>query len=99
RVPRPARSLLRGLLCPPGSRLGVRGGARDFQGLRLFRGLPWGSLRATRPPFGPFAPAGAAGAADTSNFDVIDDAPSRPELLGDPGAPPELGFHLPFVGY
>ncbi|XP_072776988.1 myotonin-protein kinase [Taeniopygia guttata] len=94
-VPAAARALLRGLLCAPGARLG-RGGARDFRALPLFAGLRWRALR--RCP-APFAPSAAAGAADTSNFDVLDDCLSQPELLGDSGDPPELGLHLPFVGY
>ncbi|XP_066065127.1 LOW QUALITY PROTEIN: myotonin-protein kinase [Chamaea fasciata] len=93
-VPAAARALVRGLLCAPGARLG-RGGARDFRGLALFAGLRWGALRRSRAPFAP----SAHGAADTSNFDVLDDCLSQQELLGEPGDPPELGLHLPFVGY
>ncbi|NXP21013.1 DMPK kinase, partial [Scytalopus superciliaris] len=66
-------------------RLG-RGGARDFQGLPLFAGLRWGSLRRARPPF---APSADGGAADTSNFDVLDDCLSQP-VSGDGGTP--LGY-------
>ncbi|XP_053825561.1 myotonin-protein kinase [Vidua macroura] len=93
-VPAAARALVRGLLCAPGARLG-RGGARDFRALPLFAGLRWRALRRCPAPFAP----SAAGAADTSNFDVLDDCLSQPELLGEPGDPPELGLHLPFVGY
>ncbi|XP_063174604.1 myotonin-protein kinase [Chroicocephalus ridibundus] len=94
RVPAPARALVRGLLCAREERLG-RGGARDFRRLPLFAGLRWAALRRSAPPFAP----AAAGAADTSNFDVLDDCLSQPEPLGEPWDPPELGLHLPFVGY
>ncbi|XP_074786871.1 myotonin-protein kinase isoform X4 [Athene noctua] len=91
RVPAAARALVRGLLCAREARLG-RGGARDFRPLPLFAGLRWAALRRARAPFAP----AAAGAADTSNFDVLDDCVSQPE---EPWDPPELGLHLPFVGY
>ncbi|XP_071656912.1 myotonin-protein kinase isoform X2 [Patagioenas fasciata] len=94
RVPAAARELVRGLLCAREARLG-RGGARDFRRLPLFAGLRWARLRRSAPPFAP----AAAGAADTSNFDVLDDCLSQPEPLGEPWDPPELGLHLPFVGY
>ncbi|XP_066840700.1 myotonin-protein kinase [Anser cygnoides] len=94
RVPAEARALLGGLLCAREARLG-RGGARDFRALPLFAGLRWARLRRAAPPFAP----AAAGAADTSNFDVLDDCLSQPEPLGEPWDPPELGLHLPFVGY
>ncbi|XP_030826073.1 myotonin-protein kinase [Camarhynchus parvulus] len=61
----------------------------------LFAGTRWRALRRCPAPFAP----SAAGATDTSNFDVLDDCLSQPELLGEPGDPPELGLHLPFVGY
>ncbi|XP_064258218.1 myotonin-protein kinase [Passer domesticus] len=94
-VPAAARALVRGLLCAPGARLG-RGGARDFRALPLFAGLRWRALRRCPAPFAP----SAAGAADTSNFDVLDDCLSPPqEVPGEPGVPPELELHLPFVGY
>ncbi|XP_074713481.1 myotonin-protein kinase [Strix uralensis] len=91
RVPAAARALVRGLLCAREARLG-RGGARDFRALPLFAGLRWAALRRARAPFAP----SAGGAADTSNFDVLDDCVSQPE---EPWDPPELGLHLPFVGY
>ncbi|XP_065511322.1 myotonin-protein kinase [Caloenas nicobarica] len=94
RVPAEARELVRGLLCAREARLG-RGGARDFRRLPLFAGLRWARLRRSAPPFAP----AAAGAADTSNFDVLDDCLSQPEPLGEPWDTPELGLHLPFVGY
>ncbi|XP_064556993.1 myotonin-protein kinase [Zonotrichia leucophrys gambelii] len=93
-VPAAARALVRGLLCAPDARLG-RGGARDFRALPLFAGTRWRALRRCPAPFAP----SAAGAADTSNFDVLDDCLSQPEPLGEPAEPPELGLHLPFVGY
>ncbi|KAM3656366.1 myotonin-protein kinase [Ammospiza maritima maritima] len=97
-VPAAARALVRGLLCAPGARLG-RGGARDFRALPLFAGTRWRALRRCPAPFAP----SAAGAADTSNFDVLDDCLSQPvsegSCRGEPAEPPELGLHLPFVGY
>ncbi|XP_057284887.1 myotonin-protein kinase, partial [Pezoporus wallicus] len=93
-VPAPARALVRGLLCAREARLG-RGGARDFRSLPLFAGLRWGRLRRARAPFRP----PARGAADTSNFDGVEEGAGTGDPHPEPWDPPDLGLHLPFVGY
>ncbi|KAM8986096.1 myotonin-protein kinase-like [Ara ararauna] len=78
------------------ARRGSGAGARATSGgCRCSRGCAGGRLRRARAPFEP----SARGAADTANFDGVDEGSAAAEPHSEPWDPPELGLHLPFVGY
>ncbi|XP_036845694.1 myotonin-protein kinase isoform X1 [Oncorhynchus mykiss] len=89
-----ARSLIMGLICERGDRMGARGSG-DFRAHPFFCGLDWGSLHELPAPFQPEV----SNATDTSNFDVLDDCLSEMETLSDVMDKAPIGVHLAFVGY